>query len=46
MAVSEIASPLPCRLSARTIVVLRTMLNYFLQQEIDKAQVRSPAHGG
>jgi len=28
------------------IVVLRTVLNYFLQQEIDKAQVRSPAHVG
>ena len=30
------------------IVVLRTALNYFLQQEIDKAQARSPApvHAG
>ena len=30
------------------IVVLRTVLNYFLQQEIDKAQARDavPAHAG
>ena len=30
------------------IVVLRTVLNYFLQQEIDKAQARqaAPAHAG
>ena len=30
------------------IVVLRTVLNYFLQQEIDKAQARqsTPAHAG
>ncbi len=28
------------------IVVLRTVLNYFLQQEIDKAQARNPAHAG
>ncbi len=26
------------------IVVLRTVLNYFLQQEIDKAEARTPAH--
>ncbi len=28
------------------IVVLRTVLNYFLQQEIDKAQARGPTHAG